>query len=140
MEIISRIFQKKISENNFIQMFRFIIIGGFTALLDFLTLFILTDFVKVNYLLSAAIGFILGSSVNYLLSIKWVFTRGKFKTYTSEFSIFILFTFFGLLLNQLIMYIGTGLLFYLYLYSKVIALIFVTAFNFLTKKYIVFLK
>jgi putative flippase GtrA len=137
---LTKIISKNISEDNFIQIFRFILIGGFTAMLDFITLFALTDFFNINYLLSAGVGFILGSSINYWLSIKWVFTRGKFNNYASEFSVFILFTFLGLLLNQLIMYICTGLLLWLYLYSKMVAIIIVTIFNYLTKKYIVFLK
>ena len=134
------VLEKRFSDNKYIQIFRFVAVGGFTAVIDFFTLFALTDFLKFNYLLSAAVGFILGSTLNYWLSIKWVFLRGRFKSYTSEFSVFILFTFLGLLLNQLVMYIGTGLLLWLYLYSKIAAIIAVTVFNYLTKKFIVFIK
>lgn len=74
---LSELIHISISENKFVQILRFILIGGYTALLDFATLFVLTEYFKVNYLLSAAIGFILGSSVNYLLRIKSDFLGGS---------------------------------------------------------------
>lgn len=129
-----------VSQDNKVQIFRFIIIGCSTAFIDFMTLFILTDFFYVNYLISAAIGFMIGSSINYILSIKLIFLRGKFSSYTLEFSVFMAFTLLGLLFNQLIMYLCTEILFWIYFYSKVVAIIVVTLFNFLTKKHVVFIR
>jgi putative flippase GtrA len=137
---LASLFQSNISENRFVQVLRFTLIGGFTALVDFLTLWFLVEIFHVGYLLSAAAGFLLGSSLNYILSIKWVFFRGRFNKYSTEFSVFILLTFLGLILNQVVMYLFTGLFLLNYLYSKLFALVGVTVFNFLTKKYIVFIK
>ena len=56
-----------------IQMFRYLFVGGAAFIVDFLSLFILTDFFGIYYLISAAIAFILGLIANYFLSISWVF-------------------------------------------------------------------
>ena len=122
------------------QVLRFLVVGLITFALDYSTLVFLTEVVGLFYLLSAAIGFVFGSTINYVLSIKYVFTAGKFKKRYQEFLIFILFTALGLLLNQIAIFIGTGLIKLDYRISKIISLIIVTTFNYLTKKFIVFIK
>jgi putative flippase GtrA len=131
---------KNISDKKSIQIPRFILVGGLTASLDFIFLFVLTEFMNVNYLVAAAIGFVTGSSVNYVLSIQWVFARGKYHNYAVEFGIFTFFTVLGLLLNQVTMYVCTSIFAWLYLYSKSLSVILVTLFNFVAKKYLVFKK
>lgn len=131
-------FRKGIPEKNIIQFTRFVFAGSITASIDCLILFLGVEIFHINYLIAAAIGFILGSSLNYILSVKWVFISGKFKNKVIEFNIFILFTFFGLGLNHLIMYLGVENLKVDYKGVKIIALVLVTLFNFLTKKYFVF--
>jgi putative flippase GtrA len=44
---------------------------------DFLVLVGLTEFGKINYLISAALGFSVGLLVNYLLSVTWVFQERR---------------------------------------------------------------
>ncbi len=136
---ISEIFANDINLNKTIQFLRFILVGGSTAFIDFLLLFILTYFFNVNYLVSAAIGFLIGSTLNYLLSIKWVFINGKFSKLYTEFIVFLIFTTLGLVLNHFVMFIFSEILLYNYMISKMISLIIVTLFNFLTKKYLIFI-
>jgi putative flippase GtrA len=120
------------------QILRFAVVGGFTAALDYASLFILVEFYEINHLISAAIGFFIGSTSNYVLSIIFVFEGGKFKSLYTEFFIFIFFTILGLLLNHLIMWLGVDVIKTNYLIIKAISLILVTLFNFLSKKHIVF--
>ena len=127
-------------ENRFYlnQIVRFGIVGGVTAAIDYLTLFILVEYFSVNYLFATAIGFFIGSTLNYILSIFFVFESGRFKTKFAEFSMFIIFTVLGLALNHSIMWFGVDVLVANYLLIKIVSLIIVTLFNFLTKKFLVF--
>ena len=74
------------------------------------------------------------------MSIAWVFLNGKYSSQFTEFSVFILFTILGLILNQIIMYVGTDLISLGYIISKMFSIITVTIFNYFTKKFIVFIK
>jgi len=120
------------------QIFRFAIVGGITAGIDYLVLFILVEYFSLNYLIATAIGFFIGSTLNYILSLLFVFEGGRFKTKFAEFSVFIIFTALGLALNHLIMWFGVDILESNYLFIKIVSLILVTLFNFLTKKFLVF--
>lgn len=120
------------------QIIRFAIVGGFTAAIDYASLFLLVEIYSINYLLATAIGFFVGSSLNYILSLLFVFEGGRFKSRIMEFIIFIVFTALGLLLNHLTMWFGVEITRMNYLLVKIISLILVTLFNFLTKKYLVF--
>lgn len=122
------------------QIMKFLLVGGSTFILDYIIMISLIELFNTNYLLSTAIGFIVGSILNYYLSIKFVFVSGKFKKYETEFSVFMIFTILGLGLNHLIMYSGCDLLTWDYKIVKILSLLLVTAFNFITKKIFVFIK
>ena len=122
------------------QIIRFFIVGMITFGLDMVTLVILTEYYQIYYLTSAAFGFIVGSTLNYVLCVLFVFHSGRFKRKTNEFITFIILTFLGLLLNHAIMYLGHGALLINYKWVKIASLVIVTFFNFFSKKYIVFLK
>lgn len=122
------------------QLIRFIIIGCITVFLDLTILIILTDFFNVHYLISTATGFIIASCINYILSVKFVFYTGRFKKRSNEIFVFMMVTSLGIILNHIIMYSGHELLLINYKLVKILSLVLVTIFNFLTKKFIVFLK
>jgi putative flippase GtrA len=115
----------------------FLTVGCATALLDYLTLYALTRYAGLGYFASAGIGFLVGSIANYLLSIRWVFVPGKYRQ-PVEFTAFILTSAAGLALNQLIMWLSVDGLGVYYLYAKLLAIAVVTAWNFASKKLLVF--
>lgn len=115
----------------------FLVVGGLTASLDYLTLYLLTDFAGWAYFLSAAIGFMLGSVCNYFLSIRWVFIHGKYRPGT-EFTFFILTNLAGLVLNQFMMWLCVDRFAVHYLRAKLLTIIVVTMWNFVSKKTLVF--
>ncbi len=78
------------------QMFRYMFVGGAAFIVDFVSLFILTDFFGIYYLISAAIAFILGLIANYLLSVSWVFNKRTLENRTFEFGIFAIIGIVGL--------------------------------------------
>lgn len=49
---------------------RYLLVGGTAFVADFATLALLTDLAGMHYLLSATVGFAVGTVVNYLLSTR----------------------------------------------------------------------
>lgn len=121
-----------------IQFFRYIFVGGAAFLIDFTSLYILTDFFGIFYLSSAAVAFILGLITNYLLSISWVFNKRTLNNKTIEFSVFALIGIIGLGLNELFMWIFTTELSLFYLISKILAAIIILFWNFSARKITLF--
>jgi putative flippase GtrA len=128
------------TNNTFLQLFRYTFVGGLAFLVDFSTLFALTEYLHVHYLVSAAISFVLGLIINYFLSIKWVFNNRKIENRLLEFLFFTLIGLIGLGLNELFLWILTDLLLVYYLLSKIITTFIVYFWNFFARKIILFNK
>ena len=121
-----------------IQLFRYLFVGGAAFIVDFITLFILTDFFGIYYLISAAIAFILGLIANYFLSISWVFNRRTLDNRTFEFGIFAVIGIVGLGLNEVFIWYFTQDLQIYYLFSKIFAAIIILFWNFFARKLTLF--
>lgn len=128
------------TNSTFIQLFRYTFVGGFAFLVDFGTLFILTEYFKIHYLISAGIAFLFGLIINYFLSVKWVFNNRNVKNKGLEFIMFMIIGLVGLGFNELFLWIFTDILLIYYLLSKVISTILVYLWNFFARKYILFNK
>ncbi|MBP5467644.1 MAG: GtrA family protein [Candidatus Riflebacteria bacterium] len=98
---------------------RYIVVGGIAFVVDFGSLYLFKEFVFYkfaypnNVYLATAVGFILGLIVNYVLSLKMVFTQAKDQGKgrdTKSFIIFAIIGIIGLGLTQLGMYLGCDLL------------------------------
>ncbi len=126
------------AKGTIVQLFRYGFVGGAAFVVDYGALYALTEFAGLHYLLSATISFILGLTVNYLLSISWVFNNGKLSNRLLEFLVFALIGVIGLGLNTLIMYVSTDLLSIHYMISKIISTILVFFWNFFARKIILF--
>ena len=118
-----------------LQLFRYGFVGGVAFLVDYGTLFLLTHYVGVPYLWSAAVAFVLGLVTNYLLSISWVFRKERSADPWKEFLVFAVIGVFGLLFNEGIMYVATDLLHLHYMISKLISTAIVFFWNFFARKY-----
>ena len=129
---------KQQSERTIIQLFRYFVVGGAAFLVDFLSLFVLTDFFGVYYLISAAIAFILGLIVNYGLSISWVFNNRTLENSTLEFGVFSLIGIVGLGLNEIFIWFFTAEIGFYYLISKMISAVIVLFWNFFARKFVLF--
>ncbi|MDD1774488.1 MAG: GtrA family protein [Methanobacterium sp.] len=134
-------FQKVITRNTDkteIQFFRYIFVGGVAFIVDFTSLYVLTDFFGIYYLYSAAAAFILGLVVNYFMSISWVFNKRKLNSKTIEFSVFALIGIIGLGLNEIFIWFFTDELNLFYLVSKILAAIIILFWNFFARKITLF--
>lgn len=117
-----------------IQIFRFGIVGGLAFIIDYFILIFCKEFLHLNTLISAALGFIVSVIFNYILSIKWVFDVNQEKSKKNNFIIFIVLSIVGLILTEIIMWFGTDLLEINYLIVKIIATGIVMVFNFISRK------
>lgn len=134
---IHQLFSSK-TENTLIQLFRYFFVGGFAFVVDYGSLFILTEYCGVNYLTSAAIAFILGLLVNYLISILWVFGKRTVTNRWVEFLIFAVIGLIGLVLNEAIIYFGSEILGLHYMFSKLCSTAIVFFWNFFARKIILY--
>ncbi len=135
--MIEKLFKKR-TDNTLIQLFRYTFVGGAAFMVDFTTLFILTEFFKVYYLISAGIAFLFGVIVNYSLSISWIFNTRRFKNKWIEFGIFAFVGVVGLGLNEIFIWFFTEHVHFYYLISKLVSTAFVYLWNFFARKYILF--
>ena len=134
----SKIIIKDQTNNTKIQLFRYIFVGGIAFIVDLTSLFLLTNYLGIYYLISAAIAFILGLFVNYLLSVNWVFDRRSFEKRSFEFGLFAFIGLVGLGLNEVFIWFFTQNLQIYYLYSKILAAIIILFWNFFARKYTLF--
>jgi len=129
---------KSKTNNTIIQLFRYTFVGGVAFLFDFMALFILTEYLHIYYLLSAAMSFLLGLTINYVLSVKWVFEKRSIKSKHTEFIIFTLIGIIGLTLNEFFIWFFTEIASTYYLYSKLISTVLVYLWNFFIRKFVLF--
>ena len=92
------------------QILKFGIVGVIAIFVDF-GVYTACNFAGVPYLFSGFLGFTISVVVNYLLSMKYVFVRRDDLSRTKEFTIFVILSAFGLLINELVLYICPGLIY-----------------------------
>jgi putative flippase GtrA len=126
------------TDNTFVQLFRYLFVGGGAFLVDFGSLYVLTEFAHIHYLVAAALAFLLGLVTNYMLSISWVFSSHKMGNRWLEFAVFALIGLVGLGLNELIIWQCTETLGFHYLVSKMAAAAIVLFWNFFARKFALF--
>jgi len=136
-KIFDALFFKK-SHKTSAQFVRYLCVGAVAYCADFGTLAALTELGGINYLISAAIGFILGLAVNYVLSILWVFPKRSVIDKKMEFLVFALVGLAGLGINELIIWLFTEHGNVHYLLSKIISTAVVFLWNFIARKKLLF--
>ncbi len=92
-------------KNLFNQILKFGIVGLFCFFIDYGITIIMTNVFGVHYLISKFFGFIISAVVNYLLSIKFVFTQKKEMDKGKEFTVFLILSAIGLVINEIVMYV-----------------------------------
>lgn len=118
----------------FYQLLKFGVVGGLAFIIDYLILIICKELLGFNVLLSAALGFTISVIFNYIASVKWVFNVNKDKNEKKNFILFMIFSVIGLIITELIMFVGTNIINISYLIVKIAATAIVMVFNFITRK------
>jgi putative flippase GtrA len=121
-----------------IQFARYTVVGAIACFVDIALLFAITHYLHMNYLISAAIGFCAGISVNYVLCTLWVFPNRTMGNRLFEFLLFLAIGLIGLGINQLAMWFLTERMSFHYLFSKTNAVAIVFFWNFFARKIALF--
>lgn len=118
----------------FHEILRFLIVGGGCFLLEYVLLYMLTEFAGIPYLTSSAIAFLISLLVNYLLCVTVVFHTGK----RTKMEMFLFFATSAAGLANIYQRpaISTKNHMVIWLIPKVIASGIVMIWNYATKRYI----
>lgn len=131
--MIDKLF-KQPNDNIFIQMFRYIFVGGTAFVVDFFFLYFFSDICGIYYLISGVLSFIISVLVNYLMSTKWVFNQDNIDNKVLEFNLFLLISAIGLVFTEILLWLFTDIFGMYYLISKIIAVIIVMFWNFIARR------
>ena len=116
------------------QIAKFGVVGIICFGIDYGLMVLLTEAGRLDYLFSSGISFSVSVAVNYLLSMRFVFTPKKENNRAKEFVVFVVLSIAGLLLTEILMWLGVEKLNFHYTLSKIAATGIVLLFNFTTKK------
>ena len=117
---------------------RYIVVGGLAFGCDFLLYLGLTELVGLNYLIANVFGFGLGLSINYLLSIFWVFTQRAESSIRREFFLFAGIGIFNLSLGELFLWALVDLAGLHHISGKIVITALVFLSNFCMRKVMLF--
>lgn len=129
------------------QLLKFGVVGGISFVVDFIVYAVLTNGVGIHYLIAGACSFVVSVTVNYLLSMKFVFESKDNMKKTTEFAVFVVLSLIGLGLNSLILYFCVDIVYenwtwlnqwigidLMKLAAKIIATGIVMVYNFISRK------
>jgi len=113
------------------QLSKFVVIGGTSALINFIILYSLTEWLNVWYVISSIFGFVLSAIFNFLLNKFWTFNNLiKGKQAFNQLLKFSVIAGSGLVLNVLIIFSFTEFGGFDYRMSWVFACIIILFWNF----------
>ena len=118
----------------FFQLLRFGAVGVICFLIDYLLMLLLTEVCGVAYLLSCGISFTVSAVVNYVLSMRFVFSRTVEMDRRVEFLLFFLMSAVGLVLTELLMLLFVESFAVHYALAKIVVTAIVMAYNFISRK------
>lgn len=129
------------------QIIKFGIVGLFCFFIDFGMTTGLTNLLGVHYLISKFLGFVVSAIVNYLLSIKFVFVQKKEMDKKKEFTVFLILSAIGLVINEIVMFVCIDIIYVqrmalqelvtdslMVTISTIVATGVVTVYNFISRK------
>lgn len=120
------------------QFARYLVVGGVAFVVDFGSLYLLTEFAGLHYLISAAVAFLFGLATNYWLSLRWVFDRRTMDNVAMELSVFTAIGVVGLGLNEGIIWFGREKVQLHYMAAKAVSSGIVLIWNFGARRFLLF--
>ena len=139
--------KRAMNREAFVELFRFIVVGGVSFAVDIGTLVALqeTVFKEVSWGLfaSTAIAFIISLAIHYALTAFWVFKGHRINTarkHCFACVLFVITNLIGLGLNELMLWIGAMRFGFHYILVKIFAAGVVMIWNFLCQKIFIFVR
>lgn len=113
---------------------KFAVVGFASLAVEYVFLGYFLDILGMNYLLATTVSFTISIVVNYVLSMRYVFSHKEDMSRKREFTIFAILSAIGLGLNDLYMFIGVSLLNIGTMVMKLISTFFVTWYNYFSRR------
>ena len=117
-----------------VQMLKFSVVGITAFLIDYVLLWVFTEFVGFDYTTSNILSYTIGTIYNYVLSVRWVFSVRSKHSQRVIFIVFVVLSLIGLGLNQLLLVVLVELGGWGYMVAKLVASIIVSIYNYVTRK------
>ena len=130
MNMLSRLYQR------FRNLILYGIIGSFTSALDFAVFTLLSKYIGIHYIIANCISVLVGITTSFALNRSINF-KVKDKT-GKRFLIFLMVGLCGLLLSNVILYVGIDMLSGDELIVKLASIVLVVGFQFILNKFITF--
>ena len=131
-EIIVKIIQEKISAQ-IKQFFLYCVGGGLAFIIDVGGLYVFTEYLKIWYIFSATLSFILAAIFNYLFQ-RFITFKSVDKNISRQFILFVIVAAIGLLINNTLLYLLVELAGIWYIFAKVLTAAIVLVWNFFVNK------
>lgn len=119
------------------QFLKFGVVGVIAFLIDYGVLMLLSQVIGMDPVISASISFVVSVVFNYVASMHYVFTRRDDISRRREFTIFVILSAIGLVINEIIMVIGVNVLgdsALMVTITKLVATAIVMVWNFVSRK------
>ena len=140
LNLITKLIKKIPIINRFDKLFwSYLFISVIATIVDVLFLFLLTDVVKINYLVSGTISFFFGTVVAYI-GQKYFTFKDKNKRVARQFGLFAFISVIGLLINLGVLKICVDVLGLHYMIGKVFAIGIGFIWNYTANRKITFKK
>ena len=107
----------------------YVICAGVATLVDMGLLYLLTEYMELWYLYSAAVSYVAGMVTNFTLNKTYNF-RNRSRRIGPQFGLFAGVAFIGLVLNQIILYLLVSMAGLWYMYAKVLTVCLVLLWSF----------
>ena len=114
------------------QIVKFLVVGTIAFIIDYSILIMLKELLHINVYVSVVIAYLISTVFNYFLSTRWVYDVKQNSSF--KFAQFVIYSIIGLVLTELLMFIGIEIIGIHYLINKVLATLIVMVFNFITRK------
>ena len=116
------------------QFCKFSMVGVVAFLIDYGLLFAFTDLLHMHYLVSSMLSFSVASVFNYIYSTKYVFECREEQRKAGQFTVFLLLSACGLLLNSMLMKTFVENMAFHYMVAKLFSAVIVSIWNFISRK------
>lgn len=135
--MLSRTYSLVCEHKKFGEILRYLLVGGFCAILDLLLLYVFVSYLHIWYLYAATLSFLTIILLGYFAQKYFTF-RNYENNHKKQLAVFFAVAGIGLLLNTFFMFLFVSFFGIWYILSSVITKVVVLAWNFSANKKITF--